>query len=727
MRSPAPALCRVIDHACPGRARPGRARTKTFAHPVPLLLAAVAGLCPTAAAQDFAATVRAPAAPRRDPAAVTIIELGLPGQENQPSPYKTSVAEVIAGQPGVQVRASGGLGQFSGAVLRGAAPSQVAVLVDGVPLSRGSQAAVDLSLLPIAGVERIEIYRGAPPLELGVDAIGGTINLITRRGKSAPTGWATLGGGAFGRRLVNLGYSSDRRGLRVSASASYQGAIGDFPYYFNEGLRYGKTVLDQLYRRQDDFDQGAVDLRVSFGSDARGGFVQASGLLKKQGVAGVGQPGGQLTTPELRTGRALLLAGGQGTFAGGRASLAADAHALLEQSRFRDLTALPVGLFTQLSEQTGARLVLRLHHPARQSADSAHAARHELTLIAMAEGRYERLLQSDLCSAQSGACPASPVPSRSRLLLGLGGELRLWRDRLLVQPGGHLLIAGSDAFAADPPGAGSSGSPGALAVFPAPRLAARLQVLPWLLVRASGGRFVRLPTFLELFGDHAFFRPSLSLRPESAWSAEAGFAVNTAPQPGLALALSAHAYYRRIDDLIDIIRDGPTLHARNVGAAQTSGVEVEARVRLGDALLAQLNYTFLDARDQTDDPSRHDRLLPGRAPHTVFARFDGGYQAVRLFYELDYAAALYLDPANLQPRPQRTLHALGLQLGPRPFARGRLRVQLAVEVRNLFDTRLLLVTLPLSPERGLLPIPLTDYFDYPLPGRAVYATLSARL
>ena len=122
------------------------------------------------------------------------------------------------------------------------------------------------------------------------------------------------------------------------------------------------------------------------------------------------------------------------------------------------------------------------------------------------------------------------------------------------------------------------------------------------------------------------------------------------------------------------------------------------------------------------------RASTGPAGSTgVFARFDGGYQAVRLFYELDYAAALYLDPANLQPRPQRTLHALGLQLGPRPFARGRLRVQLAVEVRNLFDTRLLLVTLPLSPERGLLPIPLTDYFDYPLPGRAIYATLSARL
>lgn len=682
-----------------------------------------AATCPQAAAQDFAATVRAPTAPRQDPAAVTVVEIGLPGQQNQPSAYKSSVAELLVGQPGVQVRSSGGLGQFSGAVLRGAAPNQVAVLIDGVPISRGSQAAVDLSLLPIAGLERIEIYRGAPPIELGVDAIGGVINLITRRGKAAPTGWATLGGGSFGRRLATLGYSSERPGLRISASASYQGAVGDFPYYFNEGLRYGKTTLDQLYRRQDGFDQGTIDLRVTVGSDSRGGFVQASGLLKQQGVAGVGQPGGRDSAPELRTGRALLLAGGQGALAGGRVQLSGDAHALIEQTRFRDLTAVPVGLFTQLSEQTGARLVLRINHPARQSS-AANAARHAGSFIVLAEGRYERLEQSDLCSAQTSGCPARPAPSRVRLLLGLGGELRLWNGRFLVQPGGHLLVAQSDTQAGAPT-AGDAAS--TAATFPAPRLAARLQVLPWLLIRTSGGRFVRLPTFLELFGDHAFFRPSLSLRPESAWSAEAGLAAAGTPLPSLGLSLAAHGFYRRIDDLIDVIRDGPTLHARNVGTAQAAGVELEARVRLGEALQAQLNYTFLDARDRSDDPARYDHLLPGRAPHTVFARFDGGYKGIRLFYELDYAAQLYLDPANLQPRPQRTLHALGLQLEPRPFVGGHLRVQLAVEVRNLLDTRLVLVTLPLAPERGPLPIPLTDYFDYPLPGRAVYATLSARL
>ena len=135
---------------------------------------------PKAGAQSLSTTVRADELlSRRDaPAAVSVVEVGLPGQANAPSAYRQSVAELLVGQPGVQIRRSGGLGQWSGASLRGAAPGQVAVFLDGVPLSRGSQSAVDLSQLPLDGLERVEIYRGVPPLALGSEAIGGAINLI---------------------------------------------------------------------------------------------------------------------------------------------------------------------------------------------------------------------------------------------------------------------------------------------------------------------------------------------------------------------------------------------------------------------------------------------------------------------------------------------------------------------------------------------------------------------
>ena len=101
----------------------------------------------------------------------------------------------------------------------------------------------------------------------------------------------------------------------------------------------------------------------------------------------------------------------------------------------------------QLGEQTGARLVLRLHRYALPARPAARL--NQLSLLLLAEGRYERLDQSDLCSGQPGSCQGAAPSQRARALLGLGGEVRLWHDRLLIQPGGHLLIAHSDTL---PPG-----------------------------------------------------------------------------------------------------------------------------------------------------------------------------------------------------------------------------------------------------------------------------------
>jgi len=109
-------------------------------------------------AQHFETTVRSDSLVEQNKgvSSVTVIELGLPGQKNAPSAAKTSVAELLDGQPGVFVRRSGGLGQFSGASLRGSAPGQVAVFLDGIPLLRGGQSAVDLSQFPPDALSRVE-------------------------------------------------------------------------------------------------------------------------------------------------------------------------------------------------------------------------------------------------------------------------------------------------------------------------------------------------------------------------------------------------------------------------------------------------------------------------------------------------------------------------------------------------------------------------------------------
>ena len=96
-------------------------------------------------------------------------------------------------------------------------------------------------------------------------------------------------------------------------------------------------------------------------------------------------------------------------------------------------------------------------------------------------------------------------------------------------------------------------------------------------------------------------------------------------------------------------------------------------------------------------------------------RAEGKLAPFGVWYELDFVDRLYRDPANDAWIPARSLHAVGATFDHK-------WIQLTVELRNLADLRV--VQLPAA--GTTVPYPLADYFNYPLPGRAIYATLSFR-
>jgi vitamin B12 transporter len=97
-----------------------------------------------------------------------------------------SVDEALRNVPGVQIRRSGSYGKTSSISIRGASANQVQVLVDGVRVKSPTLGQVDLSDISPDLIEKIEIIRGAQSTIYGADAIGGVVNIITRRGKGGP-------------------------------------------------------------------------------------------------------------------------------------------------------------------------------------------------------------------------------------------------------------------------------------------------------------------------------------------------------------------------------------------------------------------------------------------------------------------------------------------------------------------------------------------------------------
>ncbi len=81
--------------------------------------------------------------------------------------------------PGIRVRESGGLGSDYNYSLNGMSGKSVRFFIDGIPMDRYGSA-YGIHNFPVTLVDRIEIYKGVVPPQLGSDALGGVVNLVTR-------------------------------------------------------------------------------------------------------------------------------------------------------------------------------------------------------------------------------------------------------------------------------------------------------------------------------------------------------------------------------------------------------------------------------------------------------------------------------------------------------------------------------------------------------------------
>ena len=131
-----------------------------------------------------------------------------------------TLSEALTAVPGLNVVQSGPTGTASSVFIRGTESNHTLVLIDGIEINDPStpDGAFDFAHLLLGGVERIEVLRGSQSTLYGSDAIGGVINIITKRGEGPLAFAASLEGGSH--RTFNQ-------------SASISGSQGRFDYRFN--------------------------------------------------------------------------------------------------------------------------------------------------------------------------------------------------------------------------------------------------------------------------------------------------------------------------------------------------------------------------------------------------------------------------------------------------------------------------------------------------------------
>jgi vitamin B12 transporter len=130
------------------------------------------------------------------------------GEELQRKKIKM-VADALRLAQGLSVLQSGGPGTVVNVRMRGAQSKHTLVMIDGAIVNSPTDGAFDFSSLSADNIERIEILRGAQGMLYGSDAVGGVINIITKRGTGKPTVSSFMEYGSF---------ASIREGMQASGS-----------------------------------------------------------------------------------------------------------------------------------------------------------------------------------------------------------------------------------------------------------------------------------------------------------------------------------------------------------------------------------------------------------------------------------------------------------------------------------------------------------------------------
>ena len=593
-----------------------------------------------------------------------------------------SLTDALAAAAGVDVVQYGGLGAFSTVSLRGAPPGEVTLYLDGAPLTAAAHGVVSLSELPASAIERVEIYRGAPPLDLGPPAPGGAVNFVTGESDArlAHVAW-----GAYGTGEARGTFAARRGPWALLAHAGWQGSRGDFRYWSDNGTPFTSADDGWRTRANDRFDATSALARLGFSPrrELRAG-LRVEQFHKAQGVPG----SGSLPPDDARLAFDRVLVAGDAAYAPGdrlpRATLRADLQRA--RSRFRDSGLLGFG---------------------RQDTDE-HFGDEGVTLAATSPAAW-RYAGATLGGAlrRDTARPAPPtegqaIPPQSRRDAGAAFaslDLRPWPGRVLLHAGRrwdrqveHLRYTATGGFPA---------RLDAARVLDAPQLGARVVFGRGVEARANWFRSGRAPAFLELFGNQGSVLGSPTLRPERGEGWDAGGGWSGARGPWRAALEWAH-HQTHVRDLIEFARaNASATRAANAAGAELRGEELSLRLA-GAHLELSGSHAWLSALD-TESPSiYHGRRLPQRPSRRDDARlalFAGAWRAAA---DVQRLGDEFLDPINFYPVPARTL--VGASLA-RTF--GPLTVTL--EGRNLGDER------------------ASDVAGFPLPGRMLFASLEAGL
>lgn len=187
---------------------------------------------------------------------------------------QSTLIELLQTQPGVEISSNGGPGKTSSVFLRGTNSSHVVVLVDGMRINSATAGTTTFENIPLSQIEKIEILRGPASSLYGQDAIGGVIQIFTKKGKGRPRFYAAIGYGTYDTKTAEAGVLGSAGGTSFALNASSYDTNGFSAYKTNDA-----NFDDNDGYRNLAFT-GSISHRIKEGHDVGVQFFQSEGKTR---------------------------------------------------------------------------------------------------------------------------------------------------------------------------------------------------------------------------------------------------------------------------------------------------------------------------------------------------------------------------------------------------------------------------------------------------------------
>lgn len=501
----------------------------------------------------------------------------------------TTVAGLLRTVPGVVVIESGGPGSTAEVRLRGAETGHTLVLIDGIRVNDPATARndFDFSLVSLGDVERIEVLRGPQSAVYGSDAMGGVINIVTKRPSHGSSFAASGEIGSYGTDVQRLSGGT---------------TSGDFRF-----LLSGEHVATRGFSRVGDRDKDEPDGFERWSGAFSGVYEPADGPKVEVGLRGMhslteydGAPPSSTTTScvqqrldfaanaENEIAKGMVTGYGRVTFPGHdggwqQSVTAFGTHETRDSTEYTASFAAAPGCGVTKVTERDSRFQSNTAGAEYQATGDAGALGTVLV-----GGRIEREVASYVDSGSGFNIFDS---ERTLYALYVQDQVTL-AERLNVsftgrydgEIGGEGFLTGRATAAYGIPPTGTK-------------------------LRASAGTAAKRPT-PYMIGYNLYSDPSLpALEPERSWGLDAG--IDQSLFDGR-LTVSATGFYNRFSSLISFAQTPSPGYYENVANAETAGVEVSGTLMIVPGTWhAGGSYTYLEAVNlDTGEP------LPRRPKHS---------------------------------------------------------------------------------------------------------------